>query len=279
MIRTIVTGVAGRMGQTLVRALHEAPLDFKLCGATEQLSSPAVGQDVGVVAGIGPCRVPIRAALRETLDDALAANGDRADIIVIDFSHPEASIAHARICAERGVGIVIGTTGFDREATCALDTIAKSIPLLVAPNMSVGVVLLQNLVREAARVLGQDYDVEILEMHHRHKKDAPSGTALRLGTIAAEALGRDPATSFRRSREGNIGARSDEEIGLQTLRGGDCVGEHTVFFVGQGERIELTHRAFSRAQFAQGALRAAKFLAGKPAGLYDMGQVLRMTPQ
>lgn len=270
MIRTIVTGAAGRMGRTLVRALCGAPLEFELCGATEQLSNPAVGQDAGLVAGLAPCHVPIRTSLLEALDNTTRGPAD----VVIDFSHPESSLVHARLCAERGVALVIGTTGFDREAKQELEAISQKIPLLVAPNMSVGVVLLQNLVREAAHVLGKSYDVEILEMHHRHKRDAPSGTALRLGTVAAEALEGDPETSFRLSREGNIGARPEGEIGLQALRGGDCVGEHTVFFVGQGERIELTHRAFSREHFARGALRAAQFLSQNPPGLYDMDQII-----
>lgn len=272
MIRTVVTGVAGRMGRAIVRALQDAPLDFELCGATEQLTSPVIGRDVCSVCGTGPRHVAIRASLHEALDGA-AASGDRADV-VIDFSHAEASLVHARICAERGVALVIGTTGLAREAEREIDALAAKIPLLLAPNMSVGVVLMQRLVREAARALGEGYDIEILEMHHRHKRDAPSGTALRLGAVAAEARGCPPEAHFRLSREGIVGPRADGEIGIQALRGGDCVGEHTAFFAGLGERLEITHRAFSRDQFARGALRAARFLAGKPAGRYGMEQVL-----
>lgn len=272
MIRTVVTGVAGRMGRALVRAMDQAPLDFELCGATEQLASPAIGQGVDMVCGAGPHRVAVCASLREAIDGATAP-GDGVDV-VIDFSHPEASLVHARICAERGVALIIGTTGLTHEVERELDALATEIPLLTAPNMSLGVVLMQNLVREAARALGEEYDIEILEMHHRHKRDAPSGTALRLGTVAAQARDRSPEASFCLARGGNVGPRPDGEIGIQSLRGGDGVGEHTVFFAGQGERLEITHRALSRDQFARGALRAAKFLAGKPAGRYGMDQVL-----
>lgn len=272
MIRTVVTGVAGRMGRAVVHALHRAPQDFELCGATEQLDSPVIGQGVGAVCGAGPHHVAIRASLHEALDGAISS-GSGADA-VIDFSHPEASIVHARICAERGVALIVGTTGLSREAERELDVLATKIPILTAPNMSVGVVLMQELVRAAARALGEGYDIEILEMHHRHKRDAPSGTALRLGEVAARALDRAPDANFRLAREGAVGPRTDGEIGIQSLRGGDCVGEHTVFFAGQGERLEITHRAFSRDQFARGALRAARFLVGKPAGRYGMDQVL-----
>lgn len=271
MIRTVVTAVAGRMGQAITRALAAAPREFTLCGATERQSG-AIGRSVRDICGVGPSDIAIHATLDEALD-ALAAQGSRADV-AIDFSHPSATLANARACARHGTALVIGTTGLSPETTQALDSLSAHIPLLRAPNMSVGVVLMQKLVSQAARALGEDYDIEIMELHHRHKRDAPSGTALRLGNIAAEALGRPPADSLRLSREGDIGPRTDREIGVQTLRGGDCAGEHTVFFIGQGERLEITHRAMNREQFALGALRAARYLVGKEAGRYGMADVL-----
>lgn len=266
-IRTIVTGVSGRMGRTIVRALHEARGDFELVGAAERLGSPDVGQDAGIVCGIGEAHVLIQPALREVLGSV------KADV-VIDFSHHEASMAHARLCAGSGTALVIGTTGFTSEETAELKSLSARVPLLAAPNMSAGVVVMQALIRQAARILGEAYDVEILEMHHRHKRDAPSGTALKIGHIAAEALGRAPEQCLKLSREGLIGPRPEGEIGIQSLRGGDCIGEHTAFFFGAGERLEITHRAFSREQFAAGALRAAKFLVGRAPGFYEMEDVL-----
>ncbi len=266
-IRTIVTGVSGRMGRTIVRALHEARADFEFVGATERLESPAVGQDAGLVCGIGENHVIIRPALREVLAET------KADV-VIDFSHHEASMAHARLCAASSTALVIGTTGFTAEEMSELKKLSSKLPLLVAPNMSTGVVVMQALIRQAARILGSAYDVEVLEMHHRHKRDAPSGTALKIGHIAAEALGRNPEQCLKLSREGLIGPRPEGEIGIQSLRGGDCIGEHTAFFFGAGERLEITHRAFSREQFAAGALSAARFLSGRAPGFYEMEDVL-----
>jgi 4-hydroxy-tetrahydrodipicolinate reductase len=196
--------------------------------------------------------------------------------VVIDFTSHEASARHAEACAERGVALVIGSTGFTPEAKARVAAAAKRIPVVLSPNMSVGVNVLFELVRQAGRVLGDDYDVEIVEIHHKKKRDAPSGTAVRLGEVAAEALGRDPKDALAYSRHGILGERPPWQIGVQTLRGGDVVGEHTVYFCGEGERLELTHRATSRDQFARGAVRAAQWLAGKPAGLYDMADVLAL---
>ena len=201
------------------------------------------------------------------------APGKAADV-VIDFTTPAASLAHAKACAARKVALVVGTTGFSAQAKAELAGFAATIPILMAPNMSVGVNVLFRLVAEAARALGSAYEVEIFELHHRNKKDAPSGTALRLAEVAAHALGLDPQTAAVYDRHGDTGERKPGTIGLQTLRGGDVVGEHTVLFLADGERLELTHRATSRENFARGAVRAARFLVGKPPGLYDMQDVL-----
>jgi 4-hydroxy-tetrahydrodipicolinate reductase len=193
---------------------------------------------------------------------------------VVDFTAFEVSARHAEVCAGRGVALVIGSTGFTAEARARVSEAARKVPLVLSPNMSVGVNVLFSLVEQAARVLGDAYDVEIVEMHHKMKKDAPSGTAVRLAEVAAGALGRDPRKDLAYARHGMIGERPPRQIGVQTLRGGDVVGEHTVFFAGQGERLELTHRATSREQFARGALRAAAWVVGRPPGLYDMQDVL-----
>ena len=205
--------------------------------------------------------------------DALPAALAGADV-VIDFTAFEASVGHAAVCAERGVGIVIGSTGFTAEAKAKVATSAKRIPVVLSPNMSVGVNVMFDLVRRAAALLGDGYDIEMVELHHKLKKDAPSGTAMRLAEIAAEARGLDPAKELNYGRHGMVGERPAREIGVQTVRGGDIVGEHTVFYCGQGERLEITHRATSRDQFARGAVRAAQWMPGKPAGLYDMADVL-----
>jgi 4-hydroxy-tetrahydrodipicolinate reductase len=266
MIRVVVVGAAGRMGGQIIRMLRGAE-GVALAGATERPGF-AAGLDAGSAAGIGPIGVPVHQDLATALE---AAGGAHA---VIDFTHFEASAAHAELCARRGVSIVIGSTGFTPEARGRVQAAASRVPIVLSPNMSVGVNVMFDLVRRAALALGDSCDVEIVEMHHRLKKDAPSGTALRLAEIAAEALRRDPAKDLRFERAGMIGERPQREIGVQTLRGGDVVGEHTVFFAGLGERIEIAHRATSREQFARGALRAARWVVGRPAGLYDMQDVL-----
>jgi 4-hydroxy-tetrahydrodipicolinate reductase len=263
MIKAVVTGVAGRMGTQIARLVRTAE-GMALAGAVER-PGPAVGQDAGVVAGMAPAGV----AVVDDLAKALAG----ADVVV-DFTSHEASARHAELCAERGVPLVIGSTGFTPEARSRVAAAARRIPVVLAPNMSVGVTVLFELVRQAAKVLGDGYDVEIVELHHKKKRDAPSGTAVRLAEVAAEALGREPQDALAYSRHGIIGERPPWQIGVQTLRGGDVVGEHTVFFCGEGERLELTHRATSREQFAHGAVRAARWVVGKPAGLHDMAAVL-----
>ena len=257
MIRAVVAGAGGRMGSRVLAALREEK-DFAVTGAFERAGSEHVGRDadgIAIVAGI---------------DDALGKGAD----VVIDFTAPSASLQHASVCAARGVALVIGTTGFAAEQKNDLRTAARRIPLVLAPNMSVGVNVLFRLVAEAARALGSAYEVEIVEMHHRMKRDAPSGTALRLAEIAAEALGPGPEQSFVNARHGDTGPRKKGSIGLQSLRGGDVVGEHTVHFLADGERLELTHEATSRDNFARGAVRAARWLAGRKPGFYDMQDVL-----
>ncbi len=262
MIRVVVTGAAGRMGTQIVRLVHDAE-DLELAAAVER--SGHGGPDAGALAGLGPIGVP--------LGDDLAKALPGADV-VIDFTNHEASAVHAELCADRSVALVVGSTGFTPEHKARVAAASRRIPILLSPNMSVGVNVLFELVREAARTLGDGFDVEILEAHHKRKRDAPSGTAVRLGEIASQALGRDAGDVLAYTRHGILGERPPWQIGVQTLRGGDVVGEHTVYFFGEGERLELTHRATSREQFARGALRAARWLVGRPAGLYDMADVL-----
>jgi 4-hydroxy-tetrahydrodipicolinate reductase len=263
MVNVVVTGAAGRMGTQIVR-LVRATEGMALAGAVERAGFPA-GTDAGAAAGLGPVGVPI-------VDDLARALAGAA--VVVDFTTPDASARHAEICAAQGVALVIGSTGFGPETKARVAAAARRIPIVLSPNMSVGVNVLFDLVRQAAKVLGAAYDVEIVELHHKLKKDAPSGTAVRLAEVAAEALGRDPGKDLAYARHGLVGERPAGEIGVQALRGGDVVGEHTVFFCGQGERLELTHRATSREQFARGAVRAARWLPGRPPGVYDMADVL-----
>src|SRR5512145_1455925 len=233
-------------------------------GAVERPGYPR-GQDAGLIASVGPLGVDIVDGLGRALEGA---------DVVIDFTSFEASVGHAALCADRGVALVVGSTGFTPEAKAKIADAAKRIPVVLSPNMSVGVNVMFDLVRRAAAILGDAYDIELVELHHKLKKDAPSGTAMRLAEVAAEGRGLDPAKELTFARHGMIGERPAREIGVQTIRGGDIVGEHTVFYCGQGERLEITHRATSRDQFARGAVRAAAWLAGKPAGLYDMADVL-----
>lgn len=265
MIRVVVTGVAGRMGSTLVQMVREQP-DMKVVGGTERQGSSAIGQDVGSVARMGP--------LDATVSDDLARAIERGDgQVVIDFTSAEASTQHARICAQLAVPLVIGSTGFSADGKAEVGRCGQRIAIVMSPNMSVGVNVMINVATELARVLGDAFDVEILEAHHRMKKDAPSGTALKLADEVGAALGRSRA-DLRLAREGQLGERPRREIAIQALRGGDVVGEHTVYFLGDGERVELTHRATSRDQFGRGALRAARWVIGRPPGLYEMNDVL-----
>jgi len=268
MVNAVVTGVAGRMGGQIVRTLRAAD-GFALVGAVERPGFPA-GSDAGVLAGLPPIGVPVKDDLAKALEGARAQ-------VVIDFTSFAASIHHAEVCAEKGVALVIGSTGFTADAKERVKAAARRIPVVLSPNMAVGVNVMFELARQAARTLGSAFDVEIVEMHHRKKKDAPSGTAVRLAEVAAEALGLDPAKDLAYARQGMIGERPARQIGVQTLRGGDVVGEHTIHFVGEGERLEITHRATSREQFARGALRAAGWIVGKPPGLYEMRHVLGLS--
>ena len=269
MIRAIVTGAAGRMGSQIVRSVRDAE-GFELVGATERQGTAAIGLDAGLAAGLGMLEVQVQDSLEKALQKAGQVD------VVIDFTASEASVGHAETCAEHKVALVVGSTGFNEEAHSAIAAAQKVIPLVMAPNMSIGVNLMLRIAAELAEGLGQSYDVEILEMHHRHKVDAPSGTANRLAEVVAEKLGRRPNRDIAYTRKGPIGERPHTQIGVQSLRGGDVVGEHTVYFIGDGERIELTHRAWSRDQFANGAVRAARWLTGKPPGLYTMRDVLGM---
>jgi 4-hydroxy-tetrahydrodipicolinate reductase len=266
MRRIAVLGAAGRMGGALVRVVRETA-DAKLTVATEHAQSTALGVDAGTQAGCGVEQVSITAGL--------PASG--AADVWIDFSVASATAAVAGAAAERGAALVVGTTGVDAEGKAALSAAARRVPVVYAPNMSVGVNVMLKLVADAARALGSAYDLEIVETHHRLKRDAPSGTALRLAEALAEATGRDLARDARYARHGDVGPRTAEEIGLQTVRGGDVVGDHTVFFLGLGDRIEITHRASSRETFARGAVRAALWTRDRPPGLYDMRDVLGLS--
>jgi len=252
------------MGGRIITLVTEAE-GLEVAGAVEMTGQAKLGSDAGYVSGCGELDVIIT----DSLEQALAG----ADLL-IDFTFPEVSLANAAVCARRGKQMVIGSTGFTPEQREKLAGFARQIPIVFAPNMSVGVNVCFKILKDIARTLGDGFDVEIVELHHNKKKDSPSGTAVRMGEIVADALGRDYNQVANFHREGMCGERSKEEIGMQTVRGGDIVGEHTVYFVGMGERIELTHRAMSRDMFARGAVRAASWLAGKPAGLYDMQDVL-----
>ena len=262
-VKAVITGASGRMGALLVRLVRDTS-GFVLHGGTDKPGSASIGLDVGLAAHLAPLEV--------STVDSLAQALKGADV-VIDFTTPEASTEHAKLCADAGVPLVVGSTGFSAEAKEKMAAAAKKIPLVMSPNMSVGVNLVIELAATLAKRLGEDFDVEVVETHHRMKKDAPSGTAVRMADELAKALGRTQE-DIRTSRVGQIGERPRKEIGVQALRGGDVVGEHTVYFFGDGERVELTHRATSREQFGRGALRAAKWIIGKPAGLYDMTHVL-----
>ena len=265
MVNVVVTGVAGRMGGQILRMLREAG-NLAVVGAVERPGYDGP-RDAGEAAGLPRLGVPVAHDLQPLL---YAVKAD----VVVDFTSHEASVTNTSIAAGHGVAMVIGSTGFSADEKARIRQDASRIPVVLSPNMSVGVNVMFALVAQAARVLGDAYDVEILELHHGKKKDAPSGTALRLAEVAAESLGRDPGKDVVYARHGMIGERTSREIGVVALRGGDVVGEHTVFFAGQGERLEVTHRATSRDQFARGALRAALWVKGRAPGLYDMHDVL-----
>ncbi len=264
-LRIAVAGASGRMGQMLVEAVLAAP-DLQLAGALDVAGSPALGQDAGAFAGHST-GVRITSDLRAGLAGAQ---------VLIDFTRPEGTLAHLAVCQDLGVKDVLGTTGFTPAQKAEITAHAARTALVFAPNMSVGVNVVLKLLDQAARALDQGYDIEVIEAHHRHKVDAPSGTALKMGEVIAGALGRDLKDCAVYAREGVTGERDPSSIGFATIRGGDIVGDHTVLFAGTGERIEITHKSSSRATYAQGSLRAARFLAGRANGLYDMFDVLNL---
>ena len=263
LLRICVAGASGRMGQMLVDAVR-ASGDCVLSGALDIATSPALGQDAGAFGGQST-----GVTITADLDVGLAGSQ-----CLIDFTRPEGTLAHLRVCVQHGVNAVIGTTGFTDAQKAEIAEAAKSIAIVMAPNMSVGVNVTLKLLEMAAKALSTGYDIEIIEAHHRHKVDAPSGTALKMGEVIADALGRDLKDCAVYAREGVTGERDPSSIGFATIRGGDIVGDHTVLFAGTGERIEVTHKSSSRVTYAQGSLRAVRFLAHKPAGLYDMFDVL-----
>jgi 4-hydroxy-tetrahydrodipicolinate reductase len=264
MIKAIVSGPAGRMGGRIIH-LIEAAEGITLAGAFEQPDHAAVGKDVGEVAGLPHKGLKVAGALKDVL-----GQGD----VVIEFTHPEPSLAHLREVAAAGKAMVLGTTGFSPAQVAEIHALGARTRLVFAPNMSVGVNLMFKVVADVAKVLSEGYDVEIVEAHHRLKKDAPSGTALKLAQVIAHALDRDLEKVGVYARHGIIGQRTDKEIGLQTVRAGDIVGEHTVLFGGIGERLEIIHRAHSRDNFAKGAVRAAQWVVNQPPACYDMQDVL-----
>ncbi len=266
MTRIAVTGAAGRMGKVLIEAIDETD-DLSLGAAIVHPESSLIGADAGEVAGIGKNGVAFAGSLADV--------GDAFDML-IDFTFPDLTLENLEFCSAHGKAAIIGTTGLTEAEKEQVRVAAGKVPVVFAPNMSVGVNVMLNLLKTAASVLGDDYDVEIVETHHRHKKDAPSGTALRMGEVVADALGRDLKSCAVYGREGFTGERSQKEIGFETIRAGDVVGDHTVLFAAMGERIEVTHKASSRMTFAKGAIRAARWLQGRPAGLYDMQDVLSL---
>ncbi|HYL19884.1 MAG TPA: 4-hydroxy-tetrahydrodipicolinate reductase [Burkholderiales bacterium] len=266
MHQIAIAGSSGRMGRALIEALFQAP-DLRLHAALEHPDSPFVGKDAGELIG-SPSGVKISANVQQALTGAE---------VLIDFTRPEGTLAHLEVCRRLGVKAVIGTTGLSAEQKGRITEAARDIAIMFAPNMSVGVTLLLKLLETAASVLKDGYDIEIIEAHHRHKVDAPSGTALRMGEVIAQTLGRNLAECAVYGREGVTGERQPSTIGFATVRGGDIVGDHTALFAGIGERIEISHKASSRATFAVGALRAARFLAAKDRGLFDMRDVLGLS--
>jgi 4-hydroxy-tetrahydrodipicolinate reductase len=264
MTRIAITGAAGRMGRSLIEAVHNTE-GLELTVALEHPDSTLLGSDAGELTGLGRLGVALGADL--------AAVSDEFDVL-IDFTRPQPTLANLAICRAAGRRMVVGTTGFSEAQKLEIAAAANDIGIVFAPNMSVGVNLCLKLLDMAARVLGDEVDIEVIEAHHRHKVDAPSGTALRMGEVVAAALGRDLASCAVYGREGNTGERDRRTIGFETIRAGDIVGDHTVLFAGTGERVEITHKASSRMTFANGAVRAAGWLMMHQTGLFDMQDVL-----
>ena len=261
--KVAVAGASGRMGHMLVEAIR-ASEDCRLTGALDMASSPAIGNDAAAFLGLAS-----GVAISSDLRTGLSGSG-----FLVDFTRPEGTLAHLQVCRELGVRAVIGTTGFTDSQKAQVEDAARDIAIVMAPNMSVGVNVTFKLLEMAARALSTGYDIEVIEAHHRHKVDAPSGTALKMGEVIARALGRDLKDCAVYGREGVTGERDPSTIGFSAIRGGDIVGDHTVLFAGTGERIEISHKASSRASYAQGSLQAVRFLADKKNGLYDMFDVL-----
>ena len=261
--RIAVAGASGRMGRMLVEAITQAD-DCRLSAALDIPGSAALGEDAAAFSGKA-----VGVAVRSDVEQALPGSA-----FLIDFTRPEGTMEHLAVCTRLGIGMVIGTTGFSEAQKAQIAQAAQSIPIMMAPNMSVGVNVTLKLLEMAAKALATGYDIEIIEAHHRHKVDAPSGTALRMGEVIAQALGRDLQECGVFAREGITGERDPSSIGFSTIRGGDIVGDHTVLFAGTGERIEITHKSSSRSTYAQGSLRAVRFLADKPHGLFNMFDVL-----
>ncbi len=264
MVRAVVAGAAGRMGGRIIHMLAAAD-GIELAAAFEKPGHAAVGRDVGEIAGLPATGVKVAGSLAEVLD---------LGHVVIDFTNPAASLANLELAATAGKAMVIGTTGFEARQVEEINKLAQNTKVVLAPNMSVGVNLMFKVCQDIAKVLSSGYDVEIVEAHHRLKKDAPSGTAMKLAQVIAQALRRDLDQVGVYVRKGMIGERTDAEIGIQTVRAGDIVGEHTVIFGGVGERLEIIHRAHNRDNFARGAVRAAQWIVSQPNGLYDMQDVL-----
>jgi len=252
------------MGRRIITLINESD-NLQVAAAIEMTGHPQIGEDAGYVAACGNLGV----AITDSLEQAMR----QADVL-IDFTFPEVTLANIEVCAKLGKRLIIGSTGFTPAQRARLNSFADKVPVVFAPNMSVGVNVCFKILKEMAATLGAGFDIEIVELHHNKKKDSPSGTAVRMGEIVAEATGRDYNQVANFHREGMCGERNPNEIGMQTVRGGDIVGEHTVYFVGMGERIELTHRAMSRDMFARGALRAAAWIHNREPGIYDMQQVL-----
>ena len=263
MHKVAVAGASGRMGHMLIEAIR-ASGDCQLTGALDIAASPAIGNDAAAFLGVA-------SGVAVSADPRAGLAGSQ---VLIDFTRPEGTLAHLKACRALGVNAIIGTTGFSDAQKAEVADAARDIAIVMAPNMSVGVNVTLKLLEMAAKALATGYDIEIIEAHHRHKVDAPSGTALKMGEVIAAAVGRDLKECAVYAREGVTGERDPSTIGFSTIRGGDIVGDHTVLFAGTGERIEITHKSASRSTYAQGSLRAVRFLAGRKSGLFDMFDVL-----
>jgi len=263
-LQTVVTGAGGRMGGRIISLLQETPA-VVLAGAVERAGHSAVGRDAGEVAGCGRLHVTLTDQIEKVLEKAQ---------VIIDFSSPAASLDYLKIASEKKCAMVIGTTGISKKEAARISAMTKNIPCVFSPNMSIGVNRMFKLIADLAKQTGSEYDLEIIEAHHRHKKDAPSGTALRLAQILAQALGLDLASAAVYARHGMTGERKPNTIGIQSIRAGDIIGEHTVIFGGMGERLEIKHTAQSRDTFARGAIKAAEWVVHQKPGLYDMMDVL-----